>query len=105
MAPKMVKYNPGSVQKIETLALSNGCNLWECLHFDHKLDDRGTTNDAQHTGATPRCALAVVQAVRLRLVDAAVLDAALDGIFGAAQAGSAHERMRSSPGYLGKEEP
>lgn len=43
--------------------------------------------------------------VRLRLDDAAVLDAALDGIFGAAQAGSAHERMRSSPGYLGKEEP
>ena len=34
--------------------------------------------------------------VRLRLDDAAVLDAALDGIFGAAQAGSAHERMRSS---------
>ena len=43
--------------------------------------------------------------VRLRLDDAAVLDAALDGIFGAAQAGSAHELVRSSPGYLGNEEP
>jgi hypothetical protein len=66
MAPNMGKYNPGSVQKIETLALCKDCNLWECLHFD----ERGTTNDAQHTGAMPRCALAVVQAVRLRLVDA-----------------------------------